>query len=93
MLLYPSKNDAFPLTLLEAFSYGLPVLSTNEGSIPYIIDDKSGIYIDDLEKLNLAFEEMKENYINIETALYCRKRYLENFSLEQFEKNLLEVLK
>ncbi len=93
LLLYPSKNDAFPLTLLEAFSYGLPVLSTNEGSIPYIIDDKSGIYIDDLEKLNLAFEEMKENYINIETALYCRKRYLENFSLEQFEKNLLEVLK
>lgn len=93
LLLYPSKNDAFPLTLLEAFSYGVPVLSTNEGSIPYIIDNKSGIFIDNLEKLNLAFEDMKKNYINIETALYCRNRYLENFSLEQFEENLLEVLK
>ena len=95
LFIFPTRyeNEAFPLSILEAFSYGIPVLSTNEGSIPYIIDNKSGIYIDDLEKLNLAFEEMKENYINIETALYCRKRYLENFSLEQFEENLLEVLR
>ena len=93
LLLYPSKNDAFPLTLLEAFSYGLPVLATNEGSIPFIIDDKSGIVIDNLNKLDLAFEEILEKYINIETSRYCRKRYLENFSLEQFERNLIKVLK
>ena len=93
LLLYPSKNDAFPLTLLESFSYGLPVLSTKEGSISFIIDEKSGIVIDDLSKLSEVFEEMKENYINLDTAYYCRNRYLENFSLEQFEENLLEVLK
>lgn len=93
VLLYPSKNDAFPLTLLEAFSYGLPVLSTNEGSIPFILDEKSGIYIDELSKLDSAFENMRKDYINLDTAYYCRKRYLENFSLEQFEENLLKVLK
>lgn len=93
LLLYPSKNDAFPLTLLEAFSYGLPVLATNEGSIPFIIDNKSGIVINDFNKLDLAFEEILEKYINAETARYCRKRYLENFSLDQFEKNLLEILR
>lgn len=87
------KNEAFPLSVLEAFSYGLPCLSTDEGSIPFIIDKSSGIVVNDLDKLDLAFEEMLEKYINIETARYCRKRYLENFSLEQFEKNLLEVLK
>lgn len=95
LLIFPTRYEleSFGLVIIEAFSYGLPVLSTDEGSIPYIIDNKSGIFIDDLEKLNLAFEDMKKNYINIETALYCRNRYLENFSLEQFEENLLEVLK
>ena len=92
-LFYPSKNEAFGLAIIEAFSYGLPVISTNEGSIPFIIDNNSGIVVNDLDKLDLAFEEIIEKYINIETSRYCRKRYLENFSLEQFERNLLEVLK
>ena len=87
------KNEAFPLSVLEAFSYGLPCLSTDEGSIPFIIDKSSGIVVNDLDKLDLAFEEILEKDINIETSRYCRNRYLDNFSLEQFEKNLLEILR
>lgn len=93
ILLYPSKNDAFPLTLLESFSYGVPVLATNEGSISYILDDKSGIIVDDLSKLEKSFDELTEKFINIETARYCRQRYLNNFSLEQFEENLVKVFR
>ena len=93
MLVYPSKNDAFPLTLLESLSYGVPVLATNEGSIPYIIDERSGIVISDLGDLSNAFENMLSNFVNKETAKYCRQRYLNNFSLEQFEKNIVEIFK
>ena len=87
------KNEAFPLSILEAFSYGLPVLSTDEGSIPFIIDENSGVVIDDLCKLKDGFNEILTNYINIDTSRYCRKRYLENFTLEKFEDNLLEILR
>ena len=93
ILVYPSKNDAFPLTLLESLSYGVPVLATNEGSIPYIIDEKSGIVISDLENLPNAFEKMLDNFVNKETAKYCRQRYLDNFSLELFENNIVEIFK
>jgi glycosyltransferase involved in cell wall biosynthesis len=95
LFIFPTryKNEAFPLSILEAFSYGLPVLATDEGSIPFIIDDSSGIVITNLEELEVAFDNALQKFVNIETAKYCRKRYLENFSLEQFEENLLEVLR
>lgn len=92
-LLYPSKNDAFPLTLLEMLSHGLPVLTTNQGSISDIVDEKSGIVLNELKDLGIGFETILEQYLNIDTSKYCRKRYLENFSLEQFEDNLIKVLK
>jgi len=93
IFIFPTRyeNEAFPLSILEAFSYGLPVLSTDEGSIPYIIDRKSGIVINDINDLEKGFKNILDNYINITTAKYCRKRYLENFSLEQFEKNLIRI--
>jgi len=93
ILLYPSKNDAFPLTLLESLSYGVPVLATNEGSISYILDKKSGIVIDNIKELQSSFDKIIETMVNIKTAGYCRKRYLDNFSLEQFEENLVKVFK
>lgn len=95
LFIFPTRygNEAFPLSILEAFSYGLPTLSTDEGSIPFIIDEKSGVIVNNLNNLNIAFNEMLKKYINIEISRHCRNRYLENFSLEQFEENLLEVLK
>jgi len=95
LFIFPTryKNEAFPLSILEAFSYGLPCLSTDEGSISFIIDEKSGVIVNDLDNLSFGFDTILEDYNNIATVIYCRKRYLENFSLEQFEENLLKVLK
>jgi glycosyltransferase involved in cell wall biosynthesis len=93
LLLYPSKNDAFPLTLLESLSYGVPVVASKEGSIPYILDKRSGIIIDDSNNISHAVALCVKQLLNVETALYCRNRFKQNFSLEQFEINLVEVLK
>lgn len=87
------QNEAFPLSVLEALSYGVPVIATDEASIPYIIDKKSGVIINHIDELSGALEQAKQSLLNKETAVYCRQRYLENFSLEQFEINLIEVLK
>jgi glycosyltransferase involved in cell wall biosynthesis len=92
LLIYPSKNDAFPLTLLEALSYGLPILASNEGSIAYILDKSSGIIFSEPNILLQGVEKSIKNLINYNTAMYCRQRYLNNFTLNQFEKKLLEVL-
>lgn len=92
LLLYPSKDDAFPLTLLESLSYGVPVIATDEGSISYILDERSGIVLEDVQKLQEALEKAKRNLLNEATARYCRQRYLGKFSLERFEENLTALL-
>jgi glycosyltransferase involved in cell wall biosynthesis len=94
LFIFPTRyqNEAFPLSILEALSYGLPVLSTDEGSIPYILDKKCGVIIHDLKNLAEGFEQALQTLINTQTARYCRVRYCENFTLQAFEKNLLNIL-
>ncbi len=95
ILIFPTRYEleSFGLVILEAFSYGLPVISTDEGSIPYILDDKSGIVLEDVKELPEALEQAKQKFINKETAMHCRQRYIDNFSLEQFEENLVDIFK
>ncbi len=92
LLLYPSKNDAFPLTIVESLAFGVPVVATAEGSIPYILDDRSGVVVDDLNGLYKAVEWTMEKLMNVETARYCRNRYLQNFTLQRFEERLVKIL-
>jgi len=95
LFIFPTRyeNEAFPLSILEAFSYGLPVIVTDEGSIPFIVDKRSGVIVSNLDELALALENTLKNLVNKETSYYCRKRYLNNFSLKQFENNLVEIFR
>jgi glycosyltransferase involved in cell wall biosynthesis len=45
--LHPSRQDAFPTTLIEALATSVPVLATNVGGIPEIVEDgRTGVLID-----------------------------------------------
>ena len=44
--LLPSFNEGLPISILEAMSYSLPILSTTVGGIPEIIDNSNGILIE-----------------------------------------------
>ena len=86
------KNEAFPLSILEALSSGLPVISSDEGSIPYIIDSESGIVLRDLDKLHDALLLALKSLVSKKSALYCRNLYLSKYSLDRFEDNLISIL-
>ena len=51
----PTKSDCFPVSILEAMSAGLSVISTDEGAIPDIISDGvNGIVLKELSPESLA---------------------------------------
>jgi len=82
----PSQKEGFPYTLLEAGLAEVPVITTNVGGIPDIMNDENGILVisRDPEQiknaiLNLLKNEQKEKLI----AKNLREEVLHNFTLQK----------
>ncbi|WP_430906530.1 glycosyltransferase family 4 protein [Maribacter sp. 2-571] len=90
------KNECFPLVLLEAMQYGLPVISTDEGGIPEIVEDGvSGFLIEKQSAQELSeklAQLIKDSDQRTKMGREGRRRYLERFTKETFEKRFLEII-
>ena len=89
-------NECFPLVLLEAMQYGLPVVSTYEGGIRDIVEDGvTGFLVSQNNAFELA--EKLEVLINneslrIDMGKAGRRKYEKEFTLQIFETKLQEIL-
>jgi len=96
IFVYPTLNDAFPLVILEAMSYGLPVISTIEGAIPdIVIDGETGFLVQkhDENSLSQAIEILLSDMeIREKFGLAGKERFNKYFRKEIFEKNLCQIL-
>lgn len=90
-------NECFPLVLLEAMKFQLPVISTFEGGIPDIIDDTETGYLIQQKNLIQLAEKMELMINNSKHRVLLGRRgfekYREQFMLEKFEKRITEILK
>ena len=89
-------NECFPIVLLEAMMFGLPVISTNEGGIPDIVKDGETSFVIDKQNPNQLAEKIKWFIDNPEEAILMgekgREHFLENYTLEIFENRLTQIL-
>ena len=96
VFVFPTHYDCFPLVLLEAMQFALPVISTYEGGIPSIVQDgETGMLIPQRneEALAEAMEQLLNNpEMRIRMGKTGRKRYEEHFTLAKFENNLGAIL-
>jgi len=47
-------HEGIPVSLMEAMAYGIPVISTNTGGIPELVNDKSGIMVEEKNAKDIA---------------------------------------
>lgn len=92
----PSLDECFPLVILEAMQFALPVISSPEGGIPdLVIENETGIIVPqkDVQELSNALEKLLL-YPELRERLgkQGRKRYVENYTLERFESRMLQIL-
>ena len=90
-------NECFPLVLLEAMQYTLPVISTPEGAISAIVKDgETGFLVQQKNTKELAdkLEYLIFNSkLRLELGKNGRDLYLRKFTLRKFEENLVRILK
>lgn len=93
----PTLNDCFPLTLLEAMQYQLPIVSTREGAVPDIVSDGKNGFVckrEDAADTATAIETLlgnKEKCAQMGENGY--KIFKERFTLNIFNENITNVLK
>ena len=59
----PSYNEGLPVAILEAMAYGIPVISTNVGSIEEVVNNDNGFIIKpgSINDLAYSIEKLTEN--------------------------------
>ncbi|SDS68284.1 Glycosyltransferase involved in cell wall bisynthesis [Formosa sp. Hel1_31_208] len=80
--------DNMPLSVIEAMALGLPVVSTNVGGLPYLIDhETNGLLVEpnDVEAMAKAISEL---FVNHEKRLRIIKNAREK--VEQFDWSLIK---
>lgn len=97
ILILPTSNDCFPITILEAMSYSLAVISTFEGAIPSIVKNGDTGALFDVDDVN-TLTGIIEKYLRQPNKLTAhqhsaRKKFLNCFNLSVFENTLLLALK
>ena len=92
----PTYNECFPLVLLEAMSYSLPVVTTFEGGIPDIVEEnvtgflippKDSIALADKLELLIKNPELRHRLGNA-----GRKKFECEFTVKKFEQRLERIL-
>ena len=89
------RNEAFPVSILEAMQFSLAVISTPEGAIPEIIENGVTGYLvranapeEIADKLEMLAKDRK---LNQSLGKAARKKFEERYTLDHFERNMLQV--
>lgn len=94
LFVLPSLTEAFGVTLLEALAVGLPVIASNTGGIPEIIQDGiNGLLIapDNQEELSQAIEKIFDNKDFANALILNGRATADNFDLSHMMKCTYEI--
>lgn len=91
------KNECFPIAILEAMSYGLPIISTDEGAIADIVKhEETGFIVpkNNVAELANRLEELIKNTdLRINLGYKSKEEFNLKYTSNIFEENLVKTLK
>jgi glycosyltransferase involved in cell wall biosynthesis len=92
LFVLPSVYDIFPTVILEAMSKGLPVVATDVGGVPEMVDYDTGIIVKAADPEELAkgiLTIFQNDYVSI--GKKGRERMLAEFTQKKYVENTVSV--
>lgn len=96
VFVHPTREDCFPLVILEAMAAGLPVVSTREGAIPEEVEDGvTGLLCPKVDPVRLSealARLLEDPSLRERMGAAGYQRYRERFTGACFEKRIISIL-
>ena len=93
----PTWDDCFPLTLVEAMQYKLPIVSTDVGAIPDVVTDGVNGFVCPQRDVQALAEALRrligDGQMRVDMGQRGYEMYKEGMTLEAFEKRFTVILK
>jgi len=91
----PSTGEGFGLVFLEAMAFGKPVIGTNVGGIPDVVEDgQDGLLVDpNVPALSCALRKLLcDRSFCDELGVRAKERVAREFTFEKFQHRLREIV-
>lgn len=75
VFILPSHNEGLPISILEAMSYRMPIISTPVGGIPEVVDETNGILVKPGDKEELFNAVYHYVYCHVDIDKHGKKSY------------------
>lgn len=95
LYVFGSKEEVFPLSIVESMAAGVPFISTDAGCVRYF---PGGVIIKDAEDMaywmeRFSAQKQLREYIGKAGHVYARQHFRIQEKVDVFEKNLREICK
>lgn len=90
-LIYTAIEEDFGLVVVEAMSYGIPVVAYRSGGVQEtVVENKTGVFFDEYtpESLYLAIQKLEQLKISPQV---CRQQ-AEKYSVDRFRRSFLQLV-
>ncbi len=97
LFIFPTLFEGMPTVILEAMSYALPVIGTDTGAIPELVDDTNGVLIEPADVAALRDAILHIGRLDVEQrkelGRRSRQKVAEHFTWEKVAARHMELFR